>query len=127
MDPQQKRQKFQQMIPHPVKIEPTINNGLKVMVGCAEFYYTSPRRLLLDLEDYLRHPEDAMREYSVAVEKLERGPVPTAPDAGPIHPVARCACGAHLDGMGRQIPTSGHESPHGTGMGPIPRGAGRLP
>ena len=137
MEGQQRRRKFKHLIPFPVQIMPTINNGLRMTVGCAEFYYTSPERLLLDLEDYLRHPDETVKEYGEAKTRLEGGPqsdppeirVPERPECTGVfeerpHAVALCRCGAGLDAMGRRV-----QAPYergGSGSGLIPRGAERL-
>ena len=108
---------FNRRIPYSVVINPSINNGFIVRVGCAELHYQSVGVMLDDIRDYLEDPDRTIRAYNQAMEVPLDAPDPPRPGEirFPEPPectgvfeerpqgVALCRCGASLDAMGRCI------------------------
>jgi len=127
---------FNRRIPYNVVINPSINNGFVVRVGCAELHYQSVEAMLGDIKDYLVDPDRTIRAYNQAMEVPSDAPdaprpagLPDPPECTGVfeerpHAVALCRCGAGLDAMGRCV--QGPYERGGSGSGPIPRGAERL-
>lgn len=52
------------VINHKITIEPTMNKGFYVTVGCGRFSFSNTRDMVIGLTDYLDNPEFWEREYS---------------------------------------------------------------
>jgi len=141
------KMEFKHRIPYVVQIGTAMPDGFKVAVGCATLFYTDPLKLCNDLRDYLTNPDKAITAHKEHTDgdpdRVDQRHAPASVTIpGPTYPVARCHCGADLDAMGRcigmggeqtpgaamgdRLAGTGSESPHGSGGGPIPRGAERL-
>ena len=101
---------FNRRIPYSVVINPSINNGFIVRVGCAELHYQSVGVMLDDIRDYLEDPDRTIRAYNQAMEVPQPQEVrfPDPPECTGVfeerpQAVAFCRCGAGLDAMGRCI------------------------
>ena len=72
--------KFELAFPYNIQIEPTVNGGVIVRVGCAQLTYENTNKMLRALKDYFADPEAAERAYN-ACNALRAGPneVATAP------------------------------------------------
>ena len=47
-----------------IHIRPTANDGYIVNVGCTNFAYTDPEKLITDLGEYIRDPQKVEEEYN---------------------------------------------------------------
>lgn len=56
--------KLGKVIKYKITIEPTLNNGFIVKVGCGLFGYSSSGNLLNALDEYLKNPEKFEKEYN---------------------------------------------------------------
>ena len=54
---------FGKAIQYNIRIEPTVNDGFIVEVGCVRLVYTDKKDLVADLEAYLDNPERLEKEY----------------------------------------------------------------
>ena len=62
---------------HTIVIEPSLNNGFSVRVGCAgPFVFESIERLLEDLKDYLNNQDVYIKSYNVMLPTPQEVPVP---------------------------------------------------
>lgn len=71
---------FKRAIPYRITIDPTINGGFIVEVGCVKVAYASPEALIKDLAEYLKNPVEVEKEYKKSIKSLSQvqvGPMPT--------------------------------------------------
>jgi hypothetical protein len=95
-----------------ITIEPTMNGGFFVKVGCGKFSFTDYEDLLSALGDYFENPEKLEKEYN----KLSVVPIQEVPSA----PVDYNRAEQPAPPMGRPIAYETREQPEPTIGRPFP-------
>jgi len=72
--------KFELAFPYNIQIEPTVNGGVIVRVGCAQLTYENTNKMLKALKEYFSDPEAAEKAYNACnALRAGGGEVATAP------------------------------------------------
>lgn len=77
--------KLGKRIKYKIEIDPTLNYGFVVKVGCGLFAFSNAKDLQTGLDEYLKNPEKFEKEYNdlqgATAEEVTEQPVqPTQPD-----------------------------------------------
>ncbi|MDY6893846.1 MAG: hypothetical protein SVO01_00285 [Thermotogota bacterium] len=56
---------FRKAIEHSITIDPSLNNGFRVTIGCHTFVYTDKKKLIIDLGAYLDNPQETERKMRI--------------------------------------------------------------
>jgi hypothetical protein len=54
---------FKKPFPHEIKIIPTVNGGVIVLIGCATLSYSNPAKMLSAMREYIKDPEGIEKNY----------------------------------------------------------------
>jgi len=73
---------FALAFPYNIQIEPTVNGGVLVRVGCAQLTYENTNKMLKALKQYFADPEAAEKAYN-ACNALKAGPEAPRPTTRP--------------------------------------------
>ncbi len=71
--------KFRQITNYEINIKHTANGALILRVGCAEFAYSSPKEMLLNLAEFYADPKKLEKEYNEFMKQhsmVEEAPMP---------------------------------------------------
>uniref|UniRef100_A0A6M3KAX6 Uncharacterized protein n=1 Tax=viral metagenome TaxID=1070528 RepID=A0A6M3KAX6_9ZZZZ len=70
--------KFKKLFEDDIIIHPTINEGFIVKYRCTELVFTDYKTLIQTLNEFLKDPDDCIKEYIKAVD-VDSIPSPTKP------------------------------------------------
>lgn len=114
---------FALAFPYNIQIEPTVNGGVLVRVGCAQLTYENTNKMLKALKQYFADPEAAEKAYN-ACNALKAGPEAPRPTTRPGAIYTNAPAPGRRLGAGARPP----EAIGGVGAGanPVPEGTDEL-